>query len=133
MNDVKYFYVRNPYDRRDVTVVTRVRPYGAIYKVEFAWAFRSNHDDFVKRLGRELVDARLDTKDSNFYSYIFVDEKRSGVIKFEILLELLKNPNTPKKFLEDISWAAYDYMPEKPVIDIFARDISEYILDYVER
>jgi hypothetical protein len=35
-------------DNRDVTIVTSVVPENDKYRVDFAWAFRSNHDQFVK-------------------------------------------------------------------------------------
>jgi hypothetical protein len=126
--NVKYFYLRNDYNNRDVTIVTSVVPENNKYRVDFAWAFRSNHDQFVKKLGRGVVDVRLQLNDPNYSDTIWVDEKKSRKIKFEILKRLLTKESTPQKYIEDISWSAYELAAQKPEVDPWKKECKAEIL-----
>lgn len=47
MSKVKYLYVRNPWDRRDITIASDIVEENGKKFVKFGWAFRSNHDQFI--------------------------------------------------------------------------------------
>lgn len=105
MSNVKYFYVRNDYKKRDVTIVSDILTDGEKCFVKAAWSFRSNHDKFIKREGRKIALERLKCSDVDYSALIEIEKED---IKFfeivsRILGTILVKESTPKKYLDDLS------------------------------
>lgn len=102
MSNLKYLYVRNMYRKRDITIVSDVFDENGKTYVKAAWTFRCNHDKFIKREGRKLALERLDSSDPNYSTIFETEEVKFYHIAAIILSEILVNPSTPRKYLEDI-------------------------------
>lgn len=104
MNNMKVFYVRNDYRKRDITIVSDLQEVNGKNVVKFSWAFRSNHDKFVKKEGKNLAKQRLQDNDPHYTSSFEIEEPKFRSICAKILENILQNKNTPKKYIEDIEW-----------------------------
>lgn len=104
MGNTKVFYVRNDPKKRDITIVSDLQEVDGKKVVKFAWAFRSNHDTFIKREGKVLARERLEYNDPNYSSFFEVDNPKFRSISANILKNILLNKNTPRKYFEDIEF-----------------------------
>lgn len=105
MSNVKYLYVRNSYKKRDITIVSDLFDSDGKVFIRCGWAFRCNHDKFIKREGRKLAFDRMINSDENFSAVIEVDRND---IKFYniaslILSEISSKNSTPRKYVDDIN------------------------------
>lgn len=103
MSKVKYFYVRNDWKKRDITIASEIFDENGQKFVKCGWAFRCNHDKFVKKEGRELALQRMNDNDLNYSAVISVDDFKFYDLVSRILGAILTCPATPKKYLEDVS------------------------------
>lgn len=102
MSNLKYLYVRNIYKKRDITIVSDVYDENGKTYVKAAWAFRCNHDKFIKKEGRKVALERLNVLDPNYSTVFETEEVKFYHIAAIILSEILTSQSTPKKYLEDI-------------------------------
>lgn len=105
MSNVKFLYVRNEWKKRDITIVSNLFDEEDKVFVKFAWAFRSNHDNFKKADGRKLALERLELGDVKYSDQFEINKSDIQFFKIatEILSVISNNPNTPRKYLDDIA------------------------------
>lgn len=97
-----FLYVRNPFKKRDITIVSEIFEEDEKKFVKFAWTFRSNHDQFIKREGRKVALERLNNKDQCF-AEVEVDQFSFYEIAATIVSTIFSNKDTPKKYLDDLN------------------------------
>jgi hypothetical protein len=102
MSKVKYFYVRNDWKKRDITIASEIFDENGVKFVKFGWAFRCNHDKFIKKEGRQLSLQRMVEQDINYSATIEVEDFKFYDLVTKILDAILTCPTTPKKYREDI-------------------------------
>lgn len=101
-NNVKYLYVRNDWNKRNITIASDLVEEDGKKMVKCAWAFCSNKDKFIKKEGRQIALERLNTNDPAYSASFSVEEYRFYDIAAAILDQIIRHPNTPKKYLRDI-------------------------------
>lgn len=104
MSNMKVFYVRNDYKKRDITIVSDLQDLDGRKVIKFAWAFRSNHDTFIKKEGKALARIRLEQADVNYSSSFEVESPKFRVICANILKTILSSQSTPRKYFDDIEF-----------------------------
>jgi len=109
MSKVKYLYVRNPWDRRDITIASDIVEENGKKFVKFGWAFRSNHDQFIKREGRTIALNRMLNNHEEYSSKVEVEAFKFYDIAEAVLNVIVSNEYTPKKYKEDILSDIYFY------------------------
>lgn len=112
MSNVKYLYVRNPFKRRDITIASDLVQENDEYTLKFAWTFRRNDEEFIKKLGREVAYDRLTgvAEDSEEYSAsLKINNPTFYGISRAIVQYISEHENTPKKYLEDLYEDMYYY------------------------
>lgn len=102
MPNVKYFYVRNDWKKRDITIVSETFEEEGRKFVRCGWAFRSNHDKFVKKEGRTIALKRMQSEENNYSAVFEVEEFKFFNITSKILEAILTCPTTPRKYIDDI-------------------------------
>lgn len=104
MSNMKFMYVRNDWKKRDVTIVSDLFTEGDKTFVKCGWAFRCNHDKFIKREGRRLAIERMNTSDPNYSASFEITPSDVKFFKIgaEILSIILQKETTPKKFFSDL-------------------------------
>lgn len=102
MPNVKFLYVRNSWDRRDISIASDIIDDNGKKYVKFGWAFRSNHDQFIKRDGRDISLNRMITNDEKYSAKVEIEEFKFYDIAEKMLHVIADSPYTPKKFKEDI-------------------------------
>ncbi len=104
MSNIKFMYVRNPWKKRDITIVSDiVESEGKVF-VKTGWAFRSNHDKFIKKEGRNLALERMNSSDEDYSEVLEIGKKNYYDIALVILSHIYNKYSTPRKYLNDISW-----------------------------
>lgn len=100
----KYLYVRNPWKKRDITIVSDILTKEGKTFVKCAWSFRHKADKFIKKEGREIVNSRFETGDPNFSAEFEIpsDKVRFYNIAANILANILSKDSTPKMYFNDI-------------------------------
>lgn len=116
MPNLKYMYVRNNLKNRDITIISDLYEKEGKHFVNCAWSFRSNHDKFVKKEGRQIAKERLDNADPKYSVTIEIDQPKFYSIASDVLRAVLNSENTPRKYLDDIADDLYffEYMSNKP-------------------
>lgn len=116
MSNIKYLYVRNPEKKRDITIVSDLYTENDKFFVNCAWSFRSNHDNFVKKEGRNVAKERLDELEPGYSATIEIENPKFYTIAADVLRAVLNSENTPRKYLNDIADDLYffEYMSKKP-------------------
>jgi hypothetical protein len=105
---IHYTYVRNIEKNRAITIASVVSDNlddenSSKYKIQFSWAFLSNHDRFVKREARQIVNDRLlHNTDNKYKRVLYANEKIHDIIKYRILCVILNDLGTPQKYCEEI-------------------------------
>lgn len=104
MSNLKFVYIRNEWKKRDITIVSNLVREGDKNIVTCGWAFRSNHDQFIKREGKKLAIERMNSNDPN-YSFSFeIKEPKFFDITTIILNKIVTSESTPKKYLRDLEY-----------------------------
>jgi len=109
MSNVKFLYVRNSWDRRDISIASDIVDDNGKKYVKFGWAFRSNHDQFIKRDGRDISLNRMITNDERYSAKVEINEFKFYDIAEAMLQVIINSPYTPKKFIEDLASDIYYY------------------------
>lgn len=109
MSNVKFLYVRNPFQRRDITIASDLIEDKNGPKIKFAWTFRRNDEEFIKKLGRDVAMDRLVNADPQYSAELPVEEVRFYGISKQILEHICNQPTTPKKYLNDLFEDLYYY------------------------
>jgi hypothetical protein len=104
MSNVKCFYIRNEWKKRDITIVSDLfsDKDGKSY-IKFGWAFRSNHEkQFIKREGRKLAMERMNSNDVNYSAWFEVSEVKFTSIIADIIRIIMNKETTPQKYIPDL-------------------------------
>lgn len=105
MSKCKYLYIRNEWKKRDITIVSDLVDKDDKVFVRCGWAFRCNHDKFIKREGRKLALERMESLDTDYSAEFEI--KREDISFFKIASEILSiiadKQSTPKKYIQDIA------------------------------
>lgn len=109
MNNIKVFYVRNDWKKRDITIVSNLIEQDGKKVVKCGWSFRSNHDQFIKKEGREIATTRMNGNDPAYSISFEVDEPKFRTISVNILKSILSKSTTPRKYIQDIEYEI-DYL-----------------------
>lgn len=104
MSKIKYMYVRNDFDNRDITIVSDLIETGGKYKVKCAWTFRNKKDKFIKKEGRKIAFERMQNNDANYSASFEIEKSDINFynIATKILEQVMEHKNTPKSYLNDI-------------------------------
>jgi hypothetical protein len=103
MSKVKYFYVRNDWKKRDITIASEIFDENGVKFVKFGWAFRCNHDKFVKKEGRQIAIRRMADQEAGYSAIVQVEDFKFYDLVTRILDAIVSCPTTPKKYIDDIS------------------------------
>lgn len=105
MSKCKYLYVRNYWKKRDITIVSDLVDRDDKTFVRCGWAFRCNHDKFIKKEGRKLAYERMTSIDPNYSAEFEIKKEDISFYKIaaEVLSIVANKESTPKKYLQDIA------------------------------
>lgn len=105
MSKCKYLYVRNDWKKRDITIVSDLVDREDKTFVRCGWAFRCNHDKFIKKEGRKIAYDRMDRLDPNYSVEFEITPENISFYKIasEILSVIANKESTPKKYIGDIA------------------------------
>lgn len=124
MNNLKYLYVRNLYRNRDVTIVSNLTESDGKYYVNCGWAFRSNHDIFVKKEGRKLALERMNSSDPEYSATFLIENPKFFDISSNVLSAIIQKSSTPRKYIKDLtddlfyfSHCAVNGVPKFPIFN----------------
>jgi hypothetical protein len=105
MSKCKYLYVRNDWKKRDITIVSDLVDKEDKTFVRCGWAFRCNHDKFIKSEGRKIAYDRMECLDSDYSAEFEIakDDIAFYKIASEVLSIIANKESTPKKYIQDIA------------------------------
>jgi len=104
MSNMKFMYVRNDWKKRHITIVSDIVELEGKEFIKIGWAFRSNHDKFVKKEGRALALERMNSSDEKYSEVLEIGKRSYYDIALVILSHIYNSRFTPRKYLNDISW-----------------------------
>lgn len=100
--NVKFFYVRNPFKNRDITICSNLEIVEGIPRIHYGFSFRNNHDKFVKKEGRDCSLQRMIRKDKKYSGMITAEKITYYDISIGVLQDIL-NHDIPKKYINDLN------------------------------
>lgn len=99
--NVKFFYVRNPFKKRDITICSNLEIVDGVPTVHYGVSFRNNHDKFIKREGRDCSLKRMVSRDKKYSGTVVANVVSYYDISINVLKDLLSH-DIPRKYVKDI-------------------------------